>query len=295
MVLCILHRHQSQCGSRCCLYERLYLHIRLSNGYHACTLQDAVQAVVQFLWADNREVPLIAAYHKDAAGELLSMRREVSACVSSSGNCYDSRLWSGRWPTQHQPPVMSAHLAECVITARHNIRGEGMRRVPDGPTHFAVQDRPEWTLREEAQKRSDRQLPEMPEGIVQVLLVHNYGMLVIPCQHKGAVGAGLLTVSAVGACSVACWIAGEMMHTDRPRLQAKHRRVRRWEVLWGVHSASLKWRALQRRRETRAAVYRATLERAPQDDKPALEEALDSLLSAQSLEVYVLQWCQLSL
>ena len=48
-----------------------------------CTLQDAVQAVVQFLWADNREVPLIAAYHKDTAGELLSMRREVSGCCVS--------------------------------------------------------------------------------------------------------------------------------------------------------------------------------------------------------------------
>ena len=78
--------------------------------------------------------------------------------------------------------------------------------------------------------------------------------------------------------------------TARVRLQAKHRRIRRWEVLWGVHSASLKWRALQRRRETRAAVYRATLERAPQDEKPALEEALDSLLSAQSLEVCMLQF-----
>jgi hypothetical protein len=38
---------------------------------------------VQFLWADDREVPLIAAYHKDAAGELLSMRREASGCCFS--------------------------------------------------------------------------------------------------------------------------------------------------------------------------------------------------------------------
>lgn len=69
------------------------------------TLQDSIQAVVRLLWADNREVPLIAAYHKEAAGELLAMRRE---------------------------------------------------------------DQPETTDRNEARRRTDRQLPEAPEGTVQV-------------------------------------------------------------------------------------------------------------------------------
>ena len=72
-----------QCDTWCLLCTRAQdMQARLSTGCYTCTLQDAVQAVVQFLWADNREVPLIAAYHKDAAGELLSMRRDVSGYVS---------------------------------------------------------------------------------------------------------------------------------------------------------------------------------------------------------------------
>lgn len=52
-----------------------------------------------------------------------------------------------------------------------------------------------------------------------------------------------------------------------------------------MHAASMKWRALQRRRETREAVFRATLERAPPEEQPQLEEALEALQAAQSLEV----------
>jgi len=68
-------------------------------------------------------------------------------------------------------------------------------------------------------------------------------------------------------------------------LQAKHRRIRRWEVLWAVYATSLRWRALQRRRETRAAVFRASLEKAPPAEAGPLQEALDALLAAQTLEV----------
>lgn len=36
-------------------------------------LQASITEVVRLLWAENREVPLIAACHKEAAGELLAL------------------------------------------------------------------------------------------------------------------------------------------------------------------------------------------------------------------------------
>ncbi len=71
-------------------------------------------------------------------------------------------------------------------------------------------------------------------------------------------------------------------------LQAKHRRIRRWDVLWAVYDASLRWRALQRRREAREVRYRESLGAAPAEDQEALREALDALLAADSLEARLL-------
>ena len=39
-------------------------------------------------------------------------------------------------------------------------------------------------------------------------------------------------------------------------MQAKHRRLRRWEVLWAVYDLSSKWRALVKRKEKRLEAYR---------------------------------------
>lgn len=57
-----------------------------------CPLQEAIKEVVRLLWGENREVPLIASYHHEAVGELLSMRREVrmlkiTGRMASNGSC----------------------------------------------------------------------------------------------------------------------------------------------------------------------------------------------------------------
>lgn len=61
--------------------------------------------------------------------------------------------------------------------------------------------------------------------------------------------------------------------------------MQRYEVLWAVHSFSLKWRALQRRREVRRAAFQEALAEAIDDDKAAIQECLDALEAAQSPEV----------
>jgi hypothetical protein len=44
-------------------------------------------------------------------------------------------------------------------------------------------------------------------------------------------------------------------------VQAKHRQLRRWDVLWAVYDLSSKWRAMVRRKEKRMEVYRSSLSR----------------------------------
>ena len=68
-------------------------------------------------------------------------------------------------------------------------------------------------------------------------------------------------------------------------LQPKHRCMQRYEVLWAVHSFSLKWRALQRRREVRRAAFQEALAEAIDDDKAAIQECLNALEASQSPEV----------
>ena len=65
--------------------------------------------------------------------------------------------------------------------------------------------------------------------------------------------------------------------------QAKHRRVRRWEVLWAVQALALRWRALARRKEVRARALQeamARLEGNEEEAAAAQRMALDRLLEA---------------
>lgn len=67
--------------------------------------------------------------------------------------------------------------------------------------------------------------------------------------------------------------------------QAKHRRIRRWDGLWAVYDASLRWRVLQRRRQQREARFQESLQAAGDQDREALQAALESLQAATTLEV----------
>lgn len=69
-------------------------------------------------------------------------------------------------------------------------------------------------------------------------------------------------------------------------LQAKHRKIRRWDVLWYVHSMALKWRALARRKEIREKAYQDALERAPDENaQGTIGALLETLQKADSPEV----------
>ena len=70
--------------------------------------------------------------------------------------------------------------------------------------------------------------------------------------------------------------------------QAKHRRVRRWDLLWLVRAWAARWCALERRKQARAAAYQAAMERPdlPEPERAALEACLHALLEADSQEVH---------
>ena len=61
--------------------------------------------------------------------------------------------------------------------------------------------------------------------------------------------------------------------------------MQRYDALWAVHHYSLKWRAMQRRREVRHSAFEEALAEAIDDDKPAIQACLDALEAAQSFEV----------
>ena len=69
--------------------------------------------------------------------------------------------------------------------------------------------------------------------------------------------------------------------------QAKHRRIRRWDLLWLVRSWAARWCALERRKQARAAAYQAAMERAdlPEPERAAMEACLHALVEADSQEV----------
>ncbi len=69
-------------------------------------------------------------------------------------------------------------------------------------------------------------------------------------------------------------------------VQAKHRRIRRWDILWLVRAWAARWCALHRRKQARAVSYQAALERdgLPESDRAALEACVSALDEAGSQE-----------
>ncbi len=69
--------------------------------------------------------------------------------------------------------------------------------------------------------------------------------------------------------------------------QAKHRRIRRWDILWKVYDLAVQWRALARRQEARQAAYAEAMDRpeATDDDRQAMDGLLEKLKDADSPEV----------
>ena len=70
-------------------------------------------------------------------------------------------------------------------------------------------------------------------------------------------------------------------------MQAKHRCIRRWDILWKVYDLAVQWRALARRQEAREAAYRKTMERpeATEADEQGIDGLLEMLRAAESAEV----------
>ena len=81
--------------------------------------------------------------------------------------------------------------------------------------------------------------------------------------------------------------------------QAKHRRIRRWDILWKVYDLAAQWRALARRQEARQAAYAEAMDRpeASEDDRVAMDGLIELLTAADSPEVGSLEgnvtwlWC----
>jgi transcription elongation factor SPT6 len=70
-------------------------------------------------------------------------------------------------------------------------------------------------------------------------------------------------------------------------MQAIHRRIRRWDILWKVYDLAVQWRALARRQEARAAVIEEAKDRpgATDSDYEALSTLSEAVRTAQSPEV----------
>ena len=83
-------------------------------------------------------------------------------------------------------------------------------------------------------------------------------------------------------------------------VQAKHRRLRRWDALWAVHDLSAKWRAMVKRRERRMEAFRLAQARCevliqqqdagePDSQLEELQQAIQSCIAeaaeADSMEV----------
>ena len=70
-------------------------------------------------------------------------------------------------------------------------------------------------------------------------------------------------------------------------MQAMHRRIRRWDILWKVYDLAVQWRALARRQEARAAGIEEAKDRpeATEEDYEALSTLSEAVRTAQSPEV----------
>lgn len=72
-------------------------------------------------------------------------------------------------------------------------------------------------------------------------------------------------------------------------MQAMHRRIRRWDILWKVYDLAVQWRALARRQEARAAGIEEAKDRpeATEEDYEALSTLSEAVRTAQSPEVFL--------
>ena len=77
------------------------------------------------------------------------------------------------------------------------------------------------------------------------------------------------------------------MYSAAGVLQAMHRRIRRWDILWKVYELAVQWRALARRQEARAAGIEEAKDRpeATEEDYEALSTLSEAVRNAQSPEV----------
>lgn len=68
-------------------------------------------------------------------------------------------------------------------------------------------------------------------------------------------------------------------------VQAQHRRIRRWDVMWCVRQLSLRWRQLQRQRRQQQRQIEAKMQQAVSDaERQMLEACLDGLKQANTME-----------
>lgn len=69
-------------------------------------------------------------------------------------------------------------------------------------------------------------------------------------------------------------------------LQAEHRRVRQWRVLYGLQALGDKWRSLERRKDRQRQAFDAAVALATDTDfQQSLEEAKEQVDQAVSIEV----------
>ena len=69
-------------------------------------------------------------------------------------------------------------------------------------------------------------------------------------------------------------------------LQADHRRIRQWRLLYGVQALGDKWRSLERRKDRQRQAFDAAVALATDTDfQQSLEEAKEQVDQAVSVEV----------
>ncbi|BDA45673.1 Transcription elongation factor SPT6 [Coccomyxa sp. Obi] len=163
--------------------------------------------------------------------------------------------------------------------AERALKG-GIRQLPRGER--AVRDRRSgkayraWLKDEEAQEK-------LKESITNVLgeMFDKHAEVPFMAMYRKQVAGDLLCCRKGDVPDTTTSEESRRRHEKRQPdmpvgvVQARHRRIRRWDVLWYVHSLALKWRALARRKEIREKAYTDALERAPTQ---AAQLAIDALI-----------------
>ena len=78
--------------------------------------------------------------------------------------------------------------------------------------------------------------------------------------------------------------------------QAKHRRIRRWDILWRVYDLAVQWRALAKRQEARQADVEEAMDNpeATAADREMLDGLKEAFRNARTPEVCPDATCRLS-